>query len=160
MMEELDPTRDRGGRFAKGNPGGPGRPRGSGNALRRAAEEAVTPEHVAAIIRRATRMALEGDIAAMRIVLERVCGRPHEAPAQGFELDLDLPNLRTAENCSHAIDLLLDAICRGSCDRDSAKVMLDVIQARMKAIEVSELEARIAELEEAAKAVDLGPGRR
>jgi hypothetical protein len=37
--------------------------------------------------------------------------------------------------------------------------MLDVIQARMKAIEVSELEARIAELEEAAKAVDLG-GRR
>lgn len=158
-MDELDSGRERNGRFAKGNPGGPGRPRGSGNALRRAAEGAVTPDHVAAIIRRATRMALEGDIAAMRIVLERVCGRPHEAPAQGFEIDLDLPNLRTAKNCAFAIDRLLDSICSGACDRESAKVMLDVIQARMKSIEVGELEARIAELEEAAKAVDLG-GRR
>ena len=52
-MDEMESGRDRTGRFAKGNQGGPGRPRGSGNALRRAAEEAVTPEHVAAIIRRA-----------------------------------------------------------------------------------------------------------
>ena len=148
--------RDRQGRFAEGNPGGPGRPRGTGNALRRAAEDAVTPEHIGAIIRRATRMALEGNLAAMRIVLERVCGRPHEAPSQGIPLDLDLPNLRTAANCAFAIDQLVEAICAGTCDHESAKVMIDVIQTRLKAIEVNDLEERIAELESAASAVELG----
>lgn len=159
-MDEQDADRDRNGRFTRGNQGGPGRPRGSGNALRRAAEEAVTPEHVAAIIRRATRMALEGDVTAMRIVLDRVCGKPTEAPWHGIELDVDLPSLRTAEKCAFAIDQVMDAVCRGACDRESARVMLDAIQARLKAIEVTELERRIAELEQAASTVELGGGRR
>jgi len=42
--------RDHGGRFAKGNPGGPGGPRKRSFELRRAAEEAVTPEHVQALV--------------------------------------------------------------------------------------------------------------
>jgi hypothetical protein len=152
--------RDPQGRFTQGNPGGPGRPPGRGTVLRRAAEEAITPEHVAAIIRKATRMALEGNPAAMRLVLERVCGRAPDAPADGTPIYLPLPQLRTAANCALAIDRLAEAICDGRVDRDGAKVMLDVIQARLKAIEVNDLEERLAELEKQAANVDFGTGRR
>ena len=148
--------RDPGGRFAPGNPGGPGRPRSRGTELRRAAEEAITAEHVTAIIRKATRMALEGNPAAMRLVLERVCGRAPDAPTEGVRLGLTLPQLHTAENCAFAIDQLADALCNGTCDRDAAKVMLDVIQARLKAIETVDHETRLAELEKAAAQVDFG----
>ncbi len=57
-MTNSTPDRDHRGRFAAGNQGGPGRRRGHANALRRAAEEAISPEHVAAIMRRATRKAV------------------------------------------------------------------------------------------------------
>ena len=43
--------------------------------LRGAAEDAITPDHVAAMARKATRMGLEGDLSAMRLVFERTCGR-------------------------------------------------------------------------------------
>ncbi len=65
--------RDERGRFAVGNPGGPGGPRRRTSELRRAAEEAITPEYVAAMVRKATRMGLEGNLAAMRLVFERTC---------------------------------------------------------------------------------------
>lgn len=148
------------GRFAPGNPGGPGRPPSRSTTLRRAAEEAITPEHIAAIIRKATRMALEGNAVAMRLVLERVCGRAAEAPAEGAPLNLNLPQLRTAENCAFALDRLVEAMCQGTCDRDSAKVMIDVIQTRLKAIEVKNLEERLSELEQALGTVDVRGGSR
>jgi hypothetical protein len=105
-------------------------------------------------MRRAARMALEGDLAAMRLVLERTCGRAVEAPTEGLALDLTLPNLRTAANCTSAIDRLVDAICQGTVDRESAKILIEVINARLKAIEVTDLETRLAGLEKTASAID------
>jgi hypothetical protein len=43
--------RDSKGRFAKGNPGGPGGSRRKAFVLRKAIEEAITEEHVEAIVR-------------------------------------------------------------------------------------------------------------
>ncbi len=146
--------RDTNGRFAAGNPGGPGGPRRRSSELRRAAEEAITPEHVAAMIRKATRMGLEGNLTAMRLVLERTSGRAAEAPVDIEPLGISLPRLRTAADCNTAIEQLVDAICQGRVDRDAAKLLIDAIQARLKAIEVNELETRLADLESAAKVVD------
>ncbi len=154
------PNRDGQGRFAAGNPGGPGRPRTRGDTLRRAAEDAVSPEHVAAIIRRATRMALEGNLAAMRLVLERTCGRVAEAPAEASPLGVDLPRMRTAADCMVAIERIGDAVTKGECELNAAKVLVDVTLARLKAIEVNEHEARLVELEKAASTVDLPGSRR
>ena len=102
-------------------------------------------------------MALEGNLAAMRFVVERTCGRAAEAPAEAVPLDVSLPKLQTAANCTAAIDRLVEAMCQGTIDRDSAKVLIDVISLRLKAIEANDLEARLAELEKAAATVDL-PG--
>ncbi len=140
--------RDNQGRFTVGNPGGPGGPRRRTSELRRAAEEAITPEHVAAMVRKATRMGLEGDLAAMRLVFDRTCGRATEAPVDAEPLGVALPRLRTADDCNTAIERLIDGICKGTVDRESAKLLIDAIQTRVKSIEVNELEERLTQLEE------------
>jgi hypothetical protein len=149
------PDRDQTGRFAPGNSGGPGRPRGKSEALRRAAEDAITPDHVAAIIRKATAQALQGNLTAARLVLERTCGRPREAPGEGTPMQLALPRMDTAAGCSHALQVVTDAIVAGTVDLAAAKALVDVIQARLKAIEVQDLEARLVELEKQTAVVDL-----
>src|SRR5690606_37661206 len=85
--------RDERGRFTFGNPGGRGGPRRRSSELRRAAEDAITPEHVAAMVRKATRMGLEGNLTAMRLVFERTCGRAADAPIEAEPLGISLPRL-------------------------------------------------------------------
>ncbi len=149
MTDEGDGTgRDERGRFRDGNPGGPGGPRRHTSELRRAAEEAITPEHVAAMVRKATRMGLEGDLGAMRLVFERTCGRSAQAPAATEPIGLSIPCLRTAEDCNVAIQRLIDGICKGDVDREAAKLLIDAIQTRVRSIEVNELDERLTQLEE------------
>src|SRR5262245_36307109 len=145
------------GRFTAGNPGGPGGSRRRASELRRAAEDAITPEHIQAMIRKATRLGLEGNLAAMRLVFERTSGRAAEAPLEAEPLGISLPRLRTAADCSAAIERLVEGICKATVDRDTAKVLIDALQTRLKAIEVTELEERLAELERRAGTVEGGP---
>lgn len=155
-MEPSDKIRDTGGRFRPGNPGGPGRkPEQAAEKLRRAVEEAITPDHLAAVMRRVLRQALEGNLTAARILLERTCGRPSQAPTPGAAVGMDLPSLQSSTDCLQAVDRLAEGVCSGAVDREAAKILLDVIQVRLKAIEVNELEGRLAELERAVTTVDL-----
>ena len=145
------------GQFVKGHPGGPGRPKGRVNELQRAAEAAVTPEHISAIIRRAVRAALEGNLAAARLVLERVCGRPTEGQREPVPLAIDLPSMRTAADCDLAMQKVVEGITSGSITEDAARLLLDAITARMKSIELNDHGRRLAEIEKAAASVEL-PG--
>jgi hypothetical protein len=151
--------RDARGRFTVGNPGGPGGSRRRAFTLRRAAEEAISPEHVEAMMRKAAYMGLQGNLSAMRLVLDRVCGRATEAPVEAEPLGIVIPSLRTAADCNVAIDRLVEGICQGTVDRDVAKLLIDAIQTRLKAIEVNELEERLTEVEKLASTVDAS-GRR
>ncbi len=68
------------GRFLPGNGGGPGNPYAARVAeLRSALLEAVTPGDLAAIVRSLVQAARSGDVAAAKLVFERVLGRPLEA---------------------------------------------------------------------------------
>lgn len=153
-MDTPDNGRDDGGRFAAGNRCGKGRPKGLGYELQRAAQEAVTPEHIQAIIRKATMLALQGNLPAMRLVLERTCGRAPEASAQGTPIEIALPTMGTAAECNRALQIVSEGIVAGSVDATNAKLLLDVIQTRLKAIEVQDLERRLTELEKAAAITD------
>ncbi|MEO6594316.1 MAG: DUF5681 domain-containing protein [Planctomycetota bacterium] len=158
---ELDtPSADRNeqGRFSPGCKPGPGRPRGRGNVLRQAVQESVTPEHLATLMRKVLRQALEGNLTATKIVFDQTCGKPVSAQEEGQPLDIYLPQLKTASACTAAIDKLLAAICEGTVDRDAAKLLVDVIMARLKAIEVNDLEQRLTELEKTASVVDKNGG--
>ena len=71
------------GRFAKGWKGGPGNPHAQQVAqLRSALLEAVTPDDVKAVAAKLVEMALGGDLAAIREVLDRTVGRAEVAVAQ------------------------------------------------------------------------------
>lgn len=67
------------GHFLKGNKGGPGYP-GAARVFefRKAIQDAVEPEVAAGIIRKAAAMALNGNVDAMRLVLDRLVGKPTE----------------------------------------------------------------------------------
>jgi len=68
------------GRFLPGNGGGPGNPHAARVAeLRSALLGAVTPGDLAAIARSLVQAARSGDVAAAKLVFERVLGRPLEA---------------------------------------------------------------------------------
>jgi hypothetical protein len=122
--------------------------------LRLAVEEAVTPEHLTAVMRRVLRMSLEGNLSAIRVLLERTCGRPAQAPTAGTTVNIDLPRLHTVAECTLAIDRLADGVCQGAIDHDAAKILLEVVQTRLKAIEVNDLETRLIELEKSATVVE------
>ncbi|MFN7590331.1 MAG: hypothetical protein ACK501_13330 [Planctomycetota bacterium] len=160
MTEKENTGRDAQGRFTQGNPGGPGGARRRPSALQRAAEEAVTPELVQAMMRKATRLALEGNLSAMRLVLERTAGRPPEAPVDVEPIGIALPKLQTAANCNTAIEMLFDGIVKGTVDREAAKLLIDTVQTRLRVLEVTDLEARLAELERLAETHAPRDGRR
>ena len=146
--------RDQAGRFAPGNAGGPGGSRRRASEFRRAAEEAIGPEHMAGIMRKATKMALEGNLAAMRFVAERVCGRAADAPVETEPLSIPLPRLRTVADCNAALDRVGAEVCAGRLDHGAAKLLVDIIQARLKAMETGEFETRLVELEKTLVSVD------
>jgi len=106
---------------------------------------------VNAIVRRAVRSALEGKLGAAKFVLDRVCGKARDAPAEAAPLDLDLPTLRIAGACAAAIDRIAAAVTAGTVETTAAKLLLKVVQARLEAIEVQDLESRLTELECVAK---------
>jgi hypothetical protein len=72
--------RDQRGRFAKGNPGGPGNPFARRTALlRRVLSMAVTEEDIEAVAKRLLEQAKAGDVAAARLLLSYAIGQPTEA---------------------------------------------------------------------------------
>jgi hypothetical protein len=105
------------------------------------------------MIRKATRMGLEGNLSAMRFVMDRTCGRATEAPSLTEPLGVELPTLSTAEDCNVAIGKLIETVCCGETDRDLAKLLIDAIQTRLKAIETAEFDQRLAQLEQDAEHV-------
>jgi len=72
--------RDNGGRFTKGNKGGPGNPFARKSAaLRQALLDTVTAEDLQAIVRQMIQQAKEGDVSAARLVFSYTLGKPDKA---------------------------------------------------------------------------------
>jgi hypothetical protein len=72
--------RDQHGRFAKGNPGGPGNPFARRTAqLRRVLSMAVSDEDIEAVAKRLLEQAKVGDVAAARLLLSYAIGQPTPA---------------------------------------------------------------------------------
>jgi hypothetical protein len=65
--------------------------------------------------------------------------------------------MRTAVDCDLALERIVDAICKGSINRDTATTLIAAVQARLRAIEVTELEQRLGELEQTAATTERNP---
>ncbi len=67
--------RDAGGRFAKGNPGGPGNPHARRVAeLRSALLSAISTDDLLAVVKALVKKAQEGDVPATKLLLDRLLG--------------------------------------------------------------------------------------
>lgn len=130
--------RDPAGRFTRGNPG---RPRGARHRATVAALALLEGE-AEALTRQAVEMALAGDGAALRLCLERIAPPRRDAPVA-----FDLPPLETARDGARAAGAVLEAVAAGDLTPTEGAHLVALVEAWRRALETSDLEARVAVLE-------------
>ena len=135
---------DRGKPFKKGQSGNPGgRPKGTRNKTTLAMEELLDGE-AEVITRKAIEKAKDGDMAAIRLCLERILPTIKSRP-----IEIDLPPVETAEDITAAQGAVIAAMARGEITPDDASTVAGVLEAKRRAIETVELEKRLDILEKA-----------
>jgi len=134
------PTDDTGnkqaGQFASGQSGNPsGRPKGSRNKTTLAVQALLEGE-AEAISRKAIELAKEGDMAAIKLILERILPPRKDTPVL-----LDLPNISGIEDVNTAMETLLQAVSMGEITPTHGRQILGLIETRHTILQ-STLQAR------------------
>jgi hypothetical protein len=139
---EQPDARNPDGTFATGNNANPGgRPRGARHKVTRAIEELLEGEHEA-LTRKAIEKALEGDMTALRLCLDRLAPPRKDAP-----ISTPLPIVRNARDALEASNALLAAVSSGEVTPDEGGRVMALLTAHKGILETADLEARIAALE-------------
>ncbi|WP_319241886.1 DUF5681 domain-containing protein [uncultured Propionivibrio sp.] len=129
--------------WKKGQSGNPkGKPRGARNYATRLVM-GLLEDGAAEIAKVIVEAAKGGDLAAARLVIERLAPPIRERP-----IDLSLPDTATAEGISQAQQIILEAVGNGTLLPGEATTLAGIVETRRKALETQELEARITLLEE------------
>lgn len=138
--------RGSGRQFKPGQSGNPsGRPAGSRNATTLAVE-ALMEGQAEAITQRVVNAALEGDMVAVRLVMDRVAPARKSRPIQ-----IDLPDVGDARGVAQAQAAVVASVAGGDITPDEGMALSGLLEARRKAIETEELAARLQHLEAAVK---------
>ena len=148
MGESTDKTtgKQRGKPFEKGRSGNPnGRPEGSRNKATILAQ-ALFDGQAEELIQKCIQMALEGDSTAMRLCIERLV-----PPRKDRPVNLDLPQMECVEDTIKAMAVISSGVADGELTPSEGQVLSGMVENYRKAIETTELEERIGELEEKAK---------
>ena len=114
-------------------------------ALRGAVEELMEGEHER-LTRIAIDKALDGDTAALRLCLDRIARPRRDAP-----ISFDLSPVRTAADAAAASASVLASVARGEVTPDEAGRIMALLGSHKSIMAASDLEQRIAALEEAAR---------
>jgi hypothetical protein len=130
------------GQFQKGVSGNPaGKPKGALNHATRAAQALLDGE-ADAITRKCIEMALKGDVTAIKLCMERLVPVRKDRP-----IEFCLGEIATASDLAAASIRLLEAVASGNVTPDEAEAVIRVMGGVGKAIELGQIEARIAALE-------------
>ncbi len=131
-------------RFKPGRSGNPkGRPRGALNRTTLALR-AIMADQGQAIIETLIGQALAGDVAAGRAILERLVPVVRETPVDAGAVAL--PEL-SAANLPAAMAAVVQAVASGSITPGQGEKLVAMLQGFAKAVELQEIEQRIAALE-------------
>lgn len=141
MSEPKTNGRKSDGTFAPGNKAG-GRTKGSRNKTTLAVEKLLDGE-AEALTRVAIEKAKEGDGAALRLCLERIAPPRKDAPTP-----FALPAVSTVADTVAASSAVLAAVAEGDLTPDEAGRVMGLLTAHKSLVELCDLEARIARLEE------------
>lgn len=130
-------------KFEKGNSGNPhGRPKG---ALSKHSQfRKLLEPHAEALIGKLIQLAKEGDIAAIKLCIERLIPKPKEEPIQFNLPEGDLHASRTLLNIGA---YMLKAVSKGELTLEQAQQINKLVAAQCKNREQLIIEERIAEIE-------------
>jgi hypothetical protein len=132
----------RGRPFKTGKSGNPkGKPRGALNKATLAAQALLDGE-AEALTRTVVSLALDGNMAALKLCLERLLPPRKERP-----LAVALPDVVSTDDLPKLTAALLAAVGRGELTTGEASGLASLAVAHGKAVELVELEKRITKLE-------------
>jgi len=138
MPDNHEITRHKDGRYKKGVSGNPkGRPLMMPPEMRQRLVDA-SPEIIDQIIISAK----GGDMAACRLVLERLAPVSKPAAAQ-----VNIDGLEASDTLSEKANCILNSIAKGECPADIGATLIQSIGAMAKIVEIDELDRRISALE-------------
>lgn len=141
--EPANAGRNADGTFAKGNSANPsGKPKGTLHRATRAVPAMMEGE-AEAITRKAIDLALAGDSVAMRLVMERLVSPVRERP-----VSFALPEIKSAADIVTATNAIAAAVASGELMPGEASAMSAIVANVGKAMELGELEARVALVEQ------------
>ena len=128
--------------FQKGQSGNPaGRPRGARNKRTLLAESMFDADSPA-LITRLIEVAKEGDVAALRLCIDRICPPQRERP-----VGLELPQMTTAADAAAAIGAIMQGIGDGDLGAQEAAELAKVVASFSQSIATANLEQRLLEIE-------------
>jgi len=133
----------RGRPFRPGQSGNPaGKPPGTKHHATRLAEHLMEGA-AEAVVHAVLAAARDGDMVAARLVLDRI------APVRkGRAVALALPPVETAADILAALGVTVAAMADGDITPDEAATVAGILEVKRRAIETTDLESRIAALEE------------
>jgi Family of unknown function (DUF5681) len=142
VQEQVE--RDGNGRFRGGQSGNrAGRPLGSRNKATAAAELLLDGE-AEALTRKAIDLALDGDASALRLCIARIV-----PPRRGRPVDFGLPTVCGAADLAATMAAITTAAGQGMITPGEAAELARVVEIFIRAVETSDFERRLRELEEA-----------
>ena len=154
MTEDSSPRNSRvntrGRPFQRGNPGRPKGARDKATVMLETMFDGAAEE----IGGKAVDLAREGQVQAIKLVLDRACPARKNRTVQG----LTLPPIKTPADAVAVMGAIASAIADGVVTIAEARDLSDIIDAYRKAHEFADLERRIAALEREAAHGPVTPG--
>ena len=143
MGEPKKTGRKQDGTFDKGHSGNPaGRPKGSLNGTTIAAQQ-ILDSDAEKLTRKAVQLALEGNLMALRICLDRIL------PRRSVPIQLDLGSLSTTDQLPEAFERVIEAMAKGKLSASELSPVIGLLDAHMKLFELIAFEKRLQALEDA-----------
>jgi len=136
----------RGRPFEPGQSGNPaGKPKGTRSRQTLLAEKLMEDE-AEDVVRAVIGAAKGGDMTAARLVLERIA-----PPRKGRPVVFDLPRVETAADVLQALGSVVQSVAAGTLTPDEGATVAGLLEVKRRAIETTELEQRISDLEKKGK---------
>mgnify|MGYP000455705585 CR=1 FL=1 len=130
------------GKFQKGQSGNPkGKIKGTKNKATLAAEHLLKGE-LDNICRKLIEEALEGNIQAIKLVLDRVL-----PPKKDREIEIRFPKLQNSKDAIKAASTIVNAVCCAEITPAEGESLSKTVETFVKAVHTYDLEKRLSELE-------------
>lgn len=123
-------------------PGNPGKPKGARHKTT-LAMEALLEGEAEALTRKCVDKAMEGDMTAMRLCLDRLAPARRDRP-----VPFSLPPVETVQDAKGVLALLLGSVAAGELTPAEANDVARLVDSYVEAVKVTDLAERMDKLEE------------